>query len=143
MDGGESKPIQLGTVAGQVKHLLLRMTACPFASNGSHEVRWSAHLVRTAMLPLQNLPFVGSGKQHSSILTPTPKWWVNALVSTSFLLLLVRHLLLVAWHLFLLASCYCFCVRLRESSGISRSVLLLAVAQWPSDPSDQPTLEGQ
>ena len=29
-----------------------------------------------------------------------------ALVSNSFLLLLVRHLLLLAWHLFLIASCY-------------------------------------
>ena len=29
-----------------------------------------------------------------------------ALVSNGFLLLLVRHLLLLAWHLFLLASCY-------------------------------------
>ena len=28
-------------------------------------------------------------------------------VTNSFLLLLVRHLLLVAWHLLLLASCYC------------------------------------
>ena len=31
---------------------------------------------------------------------------VMALVTTSFLLLLVRHLLLEAWHLLLLASCY-------------------------------------
>ena len=30
----------------------------------------------------------------------------RALVPNSFLLLLVRHLLLVAWHLFLLASCF-------------------------------------
>ena len=30
----------------------------------------------------------------------------EALVSSSFLLLLVRHLLLLAWHLFLVASCY-------------------------------------
>ena len=30
-----------------------------------------------------------------------------ALVTSSFLLLLVRHLLLLAWHLLLLASCYC------------------------------------
>ena len=27
-------------------------------------------------------------------------------VNVAFLLLLVRHLLLVAWHLFLVASCY-------------------------------------
>ena len=30
----------------------------------------------------------------------------GAFVSNSFLLLLVRHLLLLAWHLFLIASCY-------------------------------------
>ena len=31
---------------------------------------------------------------------------LKALVTTSFLLLLVRHLLLLAWHLLLVASCY-------------------------------------
>ena len=40
-----------------------------------------------------------------------PKDWVSTLVPTSFLLLLVRHLLLVAMHLFLLASCYYILVR--------------------------------
>ena len=33
---------------------------------------------------------------------------VSFFVSNSFLLLLVRHLFLVAWHLLLIASCYCF-----------------------------------
>ena len=32
----------------------------------------------------------------------------DALVTSSFLLLLVRHLLLVAMHLLLVASCFCF-----------------------------------
>ena len=33
-------------------------------------------------------------------------WGDRKIVSNSFLLLLVRHLFLVAWHLFLVASCY-------------------------------------
>ena len=60
-------------------------------------------------------------------------------VTNSFLLLLVRHLLLVAWHLFLIASCY-YCARLcgrweittMDSSWISVAWSLMVLRSWMS-----------
>ena len=47
----------------------------------------------------------------------------NETVTASFLLLLVRHLLLEAWHLFLLASCY----ELTQEGKVPLKILILCL----------------
>ena len=63
--------------------------------------------------------------------------WAKGGVSNSFLLLLVRHLLLEAMHLFLVASCYnlLFCTNYKHGG---------LLVPWNSrDPTSPPSLSGK
>ena len=64
-------------------------------------------------------------RSEQFLLVGLPKRNASHLETTSFLLLLVRHLLLVAWHLLLLASCYSHNVGCQKNHGFRVDFVIL------------------
>ena len=93
--GGPNRHTETMMHGHQLSVMVTLSSENPFRSGGLWRIRTG-----------ENHSRVGSARERRRSGTLSPKPSMTVAVPSSFLLLVVRHLLLEAMHLFLVASCY-------------------------------------